>query len=441
MRVWRGATGLAGHRGVARRCPGSLDGPLADVVRGRDPADLIDLSTAVGSAVVGNHGAKAALDGALHDLWARRLGIPLADALGTTRRRVESDVTVPAGDLASTVAAARSRVEDGFSTLKVKVGARTGNDVSQLTAVRDAVGPSIRIRVDANQGWRVREAVEVIRALEDAGCDLEFVEQPVAAADIEGLAWVTDHVDTPVMADESVFGLRDLTAVVTRRAADLVNIKLAKCGGLRTASALHALAVASGMGTIVGSMMEGPIGVGTAASFAAAYGTSHVADLDAAWWLSTSPVRGGIRYDGSTVLLPDGPGLAIDGLAHGAEPADRAGRLRERFGHRRGLCVTAVDRPRRPAAGGRAVVADEPDHAGWVARLDRAGRLDLHGRVDTQCCSVSRSSSWMSADRGRRSSRPGNRPVPTSAATAAGCVPPTWSRAGPTFRAVRRPPS
>jgi L-Ala-D/L-Glu epimerase len=306
--VWR-VTGesLAGARAA-------VDGPLGDVVRGRDPADLIDLSTAVGSAVVGNHGAKAALDGALHDLWAQSLGVPLAVALGSTRCLVETDVTVPADDLASTVATARSRVEEGFSTLKVKVGAGTGDDVSRLTAVRDAVGPSIGIRVDANQGWRVREAVEVIRALEDAGCDLEFVEQPVTAADIEGLAWVTNHVDTPVMADESVFGLRDLTAVVSRRAADLVNIKLAKCGGLRTASALHALAVASGMGTIVGSMMEGPIGVGTAASFAAAHGTGHVADLDAAWWLATSPVRGGIRYDGSTVVLPDAPGLAIDGL-------------------------------------------------------------------------------------------------------------------------------
>lgn len=307
--VWR-VTGesLAG----ARAC---IDGPLADVIRGRDPADLADLSTAVASAVVGNHGAKAALDGALHDLWARTLGVPLAGALGTTRRRVESDVTVSAGDLSSTVAAARSRVEEGFSTLKVKVGTGTGSDVRRLTAVRDAVGPSIRIRADANQGWRAREAVDVIHALEDAGCDLEFVEQPVAAADIDGLAWVTSHVDTAVMADESVFGLRDLTAVVARRAADLVNIKLAKCGGLRTASALHAIALANGMGTIVGSMMEGPIGVGTAASFAAAHGTSHVADLDAAWWLAGSPVRGGIRYDGPTVVLPDAPGLGVDGLA------------------------------------------------------------------------------------------------------------------------------
>jgi L-Ala-D/L-Glu epimerase / N-acetyl-D-glutamate racemase len=315
--VWR-VTGesLAGARAA-------LDGPLADAVRGRDPADLNDLSTAVASAVVGNHGAKAALDGALHDLWARTVGVPLAVALGTSRQLLESDVTVPAADLASTVATARARVAEGFTTLKVKVGTGTADDVDRLTAVRNAVGPSVRMRADANQGWRARDAVDVIRALEDAGCDLEFVEQPVAAEDIDGLAWVTNHVDTAVMADESVFGLRDLTVVVTRRAADLVNIKLAKCGGLRAASALHALAVTSGMGTMVGSMMEGPIGVGTAASFAVAHGTSHVADLDAAWWLATSPVRGGIRYDGPTVVLPDAPGLGVDGLSPDGLGSDR----------------------------------------------------------------------------------------------------------------------
>ena len=116
------------------------------------------------------------------------------------------------------------------------------------------------------------------------------------------------------MADESCFGLRDLSAVIERRAADLVNVKLAKCGGLRTARAMLELAAAHGVGSIVGSMMEGPIGVGAAASLVAAYGTTAVSDLDAAWWLAGSPVVGGLTYDGATVVLPDAPGLGIEGL-------------------------------------------------------------------------------------------------------------------------------
>ena len=117
------------------------------------------------------------------------------------------------------------------------------------------------------------------------------------------------------MADESVYGVRDLTEVIRRRAADMVNVKLAKCGGLGPARTLLELARAHGMGSIVGSMMETHVGVGAAASLVAAVGTSAVADLDAAWWAQESPVRGGMTYDGATVVLPDAPGLGVEGLA------------------------------------------------------------------------------------------------------------------------------
>jgi L-alanine-DL-glutamate epimerase-like enolase superfamily enzyme len=306
--VWR-VTGesLAG----AEAC---IAGPLADVVRGRSTDDLADLTCEVARAVVGNVGAKAAVDVALHDLAARRLDISLPRLLGTTRHEVETDVTVSAGDRAQLVESAVKRVAEGFRVLKLKVGTDPETDVARVCGVRDAVGPDIRIRVDANQGWTPRDAVRVIRALEDAGADLEFVEQPVRAADLLGLARVTAAVDTPVMADESVFGLRDLSVLIEAGAADLVNIKLAKCGGLTPAIAMASLAKAHGIGFIVGSMMEGPIGVGAAASLVAAVGSTFVSDLDAAWWTTASPVTGGLRYDGSTVVLPRGPGLAVDGL-------------------------------------------------------------------------------------------------------------------------------
>lgn len=101
----------------------------------------------------------------------------------------------------------------------------------------------------------------------------------------------------------------------SRGAADLVNIKLAKCGGLATARAMLRLAAAHGVGTIVGSMMEGPIGVGAAASLVAAVGTTYTSDLDAAWWIRDSPVIGGLSYDrAGSVSLPDAPGLGIKAL-------------------------------------------------------------------------------------------------------------------------------
>lgn len=155
----------------------------------------------------------------------------------------------------------------------------------------------------------------MIRGIEDAGLDVELVEQPVPRWDLDGLAWVSDRVDVPILADEAVFGVRDLVEVIRRRAADLVNVKLAKCGGLHPARTLLDLATAHGLGTVVGSMMESGIGIGAAASLVAAYGTSAVSDLDAAWWLADSPVRGGIRYDGATVVLPDAPGLGVTSVA------------------------------------------------------------------------------------------------------------------------------
>jgi L-alanine-DL-glutamate epimerase-like enolase superfamily enzyme len=293
----------------ARAC---IEGPLTAVLLGRDPRDLLELTSQVRAAVVGNRSAKAAVDIALHDLVARRLGVTLPMLLGGTRLRVRTDVTVPAGDEQSLVTSAARRRAEGFSVLKLKVGTDARADVRHVLAVRREMGPEVALRLDANQGWTAREAVRVIGTLEDAGADVELVEQPVQAHDLAGLSWVTDRVSTPVMADETVFSVRDLVAVIERRAADMVNVKLAKAGGLVPARTLLDLAVAHDMGTMVGSMMETAVGVGAAASLAAACRTTQVNDLDAAWWAAEAPVRGGLSYEGDTVVLPDSSGLGVE---------------------------------------------------------------------------------------------------------------------------------
>ena len=292
-----------------------VTGPLSSVVAGRDADDLVPVCRAVAGAVAGNHGAKAAVDVALHDLAARRRGVSLPVLLGAANHPVPTDVTLAAGDADTLAGAALERTLERFTVLKMKVGTDAATDVERVRAVRAAVGDDVRLRLDANQGWTPREAVRVISALEDAGLGVELVEQPVRAADLDGLGWVTARVGTPVMADESVYGLRDLVEVLRRRAADLVNVKLAKCGGLSVARTLLELAHAHEVGTIVGSMMETHIGVGAAASLVAAMGTTLTSDLDAAWWAATSPVVGGMRYDGPQVVLPDAPGLGIEALA------------------------------------------------------------------------------------------------------------------------------
>jgi o-succinylbenzoate synthase len=284
--------------------------PLTDAIHDQDPDDLASLLRKVKKAVVGNHGAKAAVDEALHDLAAQRRGVSLTRFLGGTTHRISTDVTLSAGTPDELAEAAAQRVKEGFDTLKVKVGTNAATDVERVRAVRQAAGPGTKIRLDANQGWTPRDAVRAITRLEEQ--DLELVEQPVPARDLAGLKWVSDRVDTPILADEAVFGVRDLVDLIQLRAADLVNVKLAKCGGISQARTMLELADECGVGTLIGSMMEGPIGVGAAASLAAARGTTLACDLDAAWWLATSPIRGGIGYEGAIVRLPDTPGLGVE---------------------------------------------------------------------------------------------------------------------------------
>ena len=330
-----------------------LEEMLAPLVIGRDVDDWQDVTAAVQRAVARNFGAKAAVDVALHDLVARRAGIPLAVLLsngasgsgcgsgsgswgdsglassadlrrpgddlgpdaGPARAFVATDVTLSAGTADELGHTAQQRVAEGFTTLKMKVGTDAATDVARVRAVRDAVGSDVTIRLDANQGWSPEDAVEVIRALERARLGVELVEQPVAGDDVEGLAWVRARVDLPIMADESVYGMRDLDRVLRLDAADMVNVKLAKCGSLGVARDLLGKAADHGVGTIVGSMMESHIGVGAAASLVAACQTSATSDLDAAWWAARSPVVGGLVYESPTVVLPSSPGLGISALS------------------------------------------------------------------------------------------------------------------------------
>lgn len=288
-----------------------IDQLLGPALIGRDPDDLVANCTLVARAAAANEAAKSALDCALHDLAARRLGIPLARMLGGATLSVATDVTLSAGDAGGLAAAATARVTDGFDILKVKVGTDAATDVARVKAVRAAVGPDIRIRLDANQGWNPRDAVRVIHGLQDGDLGVELVEQPVPHWDLDGLAWVSDRVDVPILADEAVYSARDLVEVIRRRAADMVNIKLAKSGGLSAARTMLGLAEAYDMGRIVGSMMETTVGLGAAASLVAAYGTTAASDLDAAWWLAKAPFPGGPHYEGNRVILADAPGLGI----------------------------------------------------------------------------------------------------------------------------------
>ncbi len=261
----------------------ALKGPIQEALRATPPDDPEALHAAVAGTVDGHPAAMAAADLALHDLLARRRGQTLGELLGARAVRVGTDVTVGAADAGTMVVAAEQRVGAGFDTLKLKVGA--GDDVARVTAVVAAVGTAAALRLDANQGWTAHEAVAVLDALHARGVELQFVEQPVAAHDLDGMRWVRERSPYPVMADESAGDLRTLARLLDAGAADMVNIKLARLGGIVPAVAAAAMAGDCGVSSMVGSMLEMPGAVAASVFVASTLPWPGPHDLDAGWWL------------------------------------------------------------------------------------------------------------------------------------------------------------
>lgn len=264
-------------------------------------------------SVVRNTSAKAAVDMAIHDLLGQLTEMPLYQLLGGYRQELETDFTVSVNGPAEMADDAERYIADGFDVLKVKVGiGEMSDDIARIQAIRDRVGNSPKIRLDANQGWNAKEAVRAIGMMEDAGLAIELIEQPVLAADVEGLKYVTDHTLTPIMADESVFSTKDALRILQLRAADLINIKVMKSGGIHEALKINALAESYGVECMAGSMIETKLGITAAAHFAASQPNITRFDFDAPLMLAKDIVAGGIVYQGRVIRFSDRPGLGLD---------------------------------------------------------------------------------------------------------------------------------
>lgn len=263
--------------------------------------------------LIGNTSAKAAVDMALYDLIAQHAGMPLTEYLGGYRESIDTDYTVSVNRPEEMAEDAAICEQAGFTVLKVKVGIDTPeNDLARIQAIRARVGDKVTLRLDANQGWDAKSAVRVINKMEQAGLDIELIEQPVPASDIEGLKFVTDHTLTPIMADESIFSPVDARRVLELRAADLINIKLMKSGGIHQALKINALAESFGVRCMTGSMIETKLGLSAAAHFAASQANITRFDFDAPLMLKEDLLPGGISYSGKTIRFSDQPGLGID---------------------------------------------------------------------------------------------------------------------------------
>lgn len=299
---------------------GDTHGSIIDAIRhyiaprliGEEIADLNRITRLIQTAMERNSSAKAAVEIAVHDLWGQLYNAPLYKLLGGGDPVITTDITISVDYIDKMVADSVSAVERGFESLKIKVGKDIGVDIERVRAIHAAVENRALLRLDANQGWTAKEAVYALNALEDAGVRLELVEQPVKARDLEGMRYVTERVHTPVMADESVFGPMEVMELIRMRAADIINIKLMKTGGISNAIKIADIAGLYGIECMIGCMLESSISVAAAVHVAVAKADVITkVDLDGPSLCAYDPVDGGVTFNESEISITDAPGLGI----------------------------------------------------------------------------------------------------------------------------------
>ena len=292
-----------------------LDTVFAPLLEGEDPTAIERLTARIGSRIVGSPFTKAALEMALWDILGKAVGLPVYRLLGgpvrdfvTTKFSVSGATPEKAAEIAAWAASI------GFKAMKVKVGIDPEQDVARVRAVREAIGPGIRLGVDANGGWSPRTAIQTIRRLSEF--DIFFAEQPVPALDVSWLADVRRHVQVPIMADESVFTLQDAMAVVRAEAADVLSVYVGKGGGIGPARKVAAVAEAAGLTCTIGSNLE--LGIASAAMIHLAMSTPGIGaeefpcDIIGPLYYDQDLLVEALPVKGGEARPLDGPGLGVE---------------------------------------------------------------------------------------------------------------------------------
>ncbi|HOO55990.1 MAG TPA: dipeptide epimerase [bacterium] len=252
--------------------------------------------------------ARAAIDIAIYDFWSKHLNCSVSDLIGTYRSSIPTSITIGIEDVQTTLDRAKEVVEEGFRIIKLKCGRDPEEDIERVKAIKKELGEQITIRIDANQGYDLKQAKKVIKSLKD---DIEFIEQPVDAKDIDSLAKLAAESTLPVMADEAVLNTNDAIEVFNR-GIPLINVKLMKSGGLTEARRICDLAYSLGKKVMIGCMDETHISMAAAAHLALSHPAVEYADLDGHLELDQHIVGNGIIIEKGNVYVTKNPGLGVE---------------------------------------------------------------------------------------------------------------------------------
>lgn len=284
---------------------------FAKLWKNTDALDIPARIQQLHDAIAGNSTIKSAFDMALYDIAAKNAGVPLYKYLGGERRVVESDITVGINTPEAMAQKAVGFKRSGAKILKIKLGKKPADDVIRIKHIRESVGASIKIRVDANQGWSFDEAIFALQAL--GAYDIEFCEQPIRTWYDDKLPELMKLSPVKIMADESVYNHHDARKQIESNSCHYINIKMAKSGGIYEARQIHNVAARHGIACMMGGMLESRIALSAKLHFVYSSPNIKFFDMDTCMLGHLAdPCVGGVTYDGYKLNIGDQPGIGAD---------------------------------------------------------------------------------------------------------------------------------
>jgi L-alanine-DL-glutamate epimerase-like enolase superfamily enzyme len=279
------------------------------VLKGKNALDISNCIQLMDAIIYGNNSIKSAFDIALYDIASQHANLPLYEFLGGNNNKIiTTDYTVSIGEPAKMAADALEIMKQGYPAIKVKLGNNGLKDVERIKAIREAVGNNIPLRIDANQGWSVTEAINTLKAL--AAFDIQHCEEPIPRWAFMQLEEVKKASPIPIMADECCGDHHDAERLIALNACQYINIKLGKSGGIFNGLKMVKLAEAANIKLQVGAMLESRLAMTAFAHFALCSNNIEHYDFDTALMFGEDPVSGGIVYkENGVVSLPTGIGL------------------------------------------------------------------------------------------------------------------------------------
>jgi L-alanine-DL-glutamate epimerase-like enolase superfamily enzyme len=284
---------------------------FAKLWKGQDALDLEARLQQLHDFTAGNTTIKSAFDMALYDIAAKNAGLPLYQFLGGEKREVESDITIGIAEPEIMAEKAIGFKASGACILKVKLGKGATTDVERVRQIRNAVGPDMQIRIDANQGWSFDAAVYALQALGEY--DIAFCEQPMRTWYDDRLPELMHLSPVKIMGDESIYNHHDARKQINSHSCDYINIKLAKSGGIFEAKKIHDLAASRGVACMMGGMLESRIALSAKLHFVYASPNIKFYDMDTCMLgHKEDPCVGGVTYKGYSLDIADTVGIGAD---------------------------------------------------------------------------------------------------------------------------------